>query len=134
MPSLLQKYQKEIRNRFDWEDIVERAQMTRLDGAYSYVYLDTMFSLMPSYGNYPPRESSEYEPCLQCQGSKKTKSGDAICKLCGGLGSYNAYKDQQYWSALEQVADSYGLWVARGEEDRFSVFAGIKLDVSSARH
>ncbi len=127
MPSLSKQYRKEIRQRFNWEEILEEAEEARKDKENGYVYLDTAFSLMPSCKDYPPKESYDYEPCPKCHGSKTTKNNNKACNLCGGLGSYDSYRDEQYWLALEHVADSYGLWVAKGEEDHYCVFAGIKI-------
>jgi len=127
MASLFKKYQKEVRQLFEWSEILEKAKMHSLDKGNGYIYIDTIFSLMPSGKSYLPKEFDNYELCPRCHGTKKTQNNDKNCKLCSGLGSHEAYKDQEYWRALECVADVYGLWIARGEEDPYCVFAGMKL-------
>jgi RecJ-like exonuclease len=158
MSKKFQKYQTEIKQMFNWEKILKEVKINDKENGIGEVYLDTVFSLMPSCKIYPPGEFDDYKPCSNCNGTGKSKkvyfcakcksmrkkTGEIEpngnwcsrcagtehafedCDLCNGLGSQDAYKDQEFWHALIHVANSFGLWVARGEDDHYVVYTGLK--------
>lgn len=50
------------------------------------------------------------------------------CPRCGGLGSYEAYQDQEFWQALEDVANKHGGWIESGEGDPLDTFFCVSID------
>jgi len=62
--------------------------------------------------------------CNVCNGRKNIEK---TCSRCGGLGSHEAYQDQEYWKALDSVAAEYGGWVAEGEGDPTDMFFHMEV-------
>lgn len=58
-------------------------------------------------------------PCGVCRESGYVPHS---CRLCGGLGSEEAYRDERYRDALEKVAEKYGGWIENGEGDPCDLF------------
>ena len=127
MATLFEKYREQILEAFDWPEIAINARRGIEDAESRYIYLNSLSSFMPSRRTYPPELTTKHAPCSRCEGSGK-RSFNRSCNLCEGLGSYEKLQDQEYWRALVFVAGYFGLWVARGEEDPYSVFAGAKID------
>ena len=50
------------------------------------------------------------------------------CPRCGGLGSYEAYLDQEWNEALEKVAESFGLFVTGSDGDGCDILVGMSFD------
>jgi hypothetical protein len=53
-----------------------------------------------------------YIDCNLCQGTGKISTS---CKQCGGLGSNEVYKDQEFDTALDDIAEAHGGYITYGE-------------------
>lgn len=67
----------------------------------------------------------EYIVCNLCQGEGKIST---TCKQCGGLGSNEAYKDQEFWQALDDIAAKYNGYITAGEGDLCDTFFNISVE------
>jgi hypothetical protein len=50
------------------------------------------------------------------------------CPVCHGVGSREAYEDECFWEALEEVANKYGGFIESGEGDPTDSFFRVVLD------
>lgn len=57
------------------------------------------------------------------------KSRDYTCSRCGGLGSHEAYQDQEWHAALEHVSEEHGLFVGGPDDcDGVDIYVGIVVE------
>ena len=90
-------------------------------------FLGTVFSLYPSGKYYTPFACSNIEPCTRCKGDGSI--GKEECPTCHGVGSEEAYKDEQFREQLELEASEMGLYVREGEGDPCDIFIAQGMDV-----
>ncbi len=62
---------------------------------------------------------NDYFTCASCNGTGKESSP---CRQCGGLGSHEAYQDQEWQAALDAIAERFGGWIEAGEGDPCDTF------------
>lgn len=65
--------------------------------------------------------------CNVCHGARVMPH---TCNRCGGLGSYEAYQDQEFYEALDQVAHEHGGWIESGEGDPLDTFFAMAVEAS----
>jgi DnaJ-class molecular chaperone len=65
------------------------------------------------------------QTCLFCQGTGYVHPS---CDWCGGMGSEEAYRDELYREALEEVAAQYGGSICSGEGDPTDVFFCMSIE------
>jgi DnaJ-class molecular chaperone len=70
-------------------------------------------------------EDGEYFICHNCNGNGFIRT---ICKQCGGLGSNEAYKDQEFYTALDDIASKHGGYITSGEGDPCDIFFCISIE------
>jgi hypothetical protein len=63
-------------------------------------------------------------PCFVCEGGLVPVE----CSWCRGLGSREAYLDQEWYEALDQVAGEHGLYIESGEGDPCDLLATISVE------
>lgn len=63
--------------------------------------------------------------CLYCHGTGKRNK---TCNHCGGLGSHEAYQDQEWQAALDRVAEEFGGFIESGEGDPCDIFFVMSVD------
>ena len=104
--TLYQRYHKDIL-RWDWNDIVESAKSEPQEdyegNTYGYQFLGTVFALSPSGKYYTPWANSN-------------------------VTEREAYRDEQFYFALDDVASDKGGWIESGEGDPCDIFFVIALD------
>jgi len=77
-------------------------------------YVGSVFSLLPSGKFYTVWANSNLEPCSCCKGSG--------CDYCGGLGSREAFEDELWYNAVDEIASKCGLWLESGEGEPCDLF------------
>jgi len=77
-------------------------------------YVGSVFSLLPSGKFYTPWANSNVEPCPRC-------GGDG-CDYCGGLGSREAWEDETWYNAVDEMAGQHNLWLEAGEGSSTDLF------------
>jgi len=63
-------------------------------------------------------------PCFVCEGGLVPVD----CSWCGGIGCREAFLDQEWYEALDQVAGEHGLYIESGEGDPCDLFATISVE------
>ena len=66
-----------------------------------------------------------YFNCNVCNGTGKIST---TCRQCGGLGSNEAYKDQEFYAALDDIARKYGGYITSGSGDPCDLFFCISIE------
>ncbi len=89
-------------------------------------YLGSCFSLAPSRKYYAPFANRNLAPCPRCKGTGRSKGND--CSWCGGIGSREAFLDQEWYEALDKVADEHGMYIESGEGDPCDLFAVVSVE------
>jgi Archaea-specific RecJ-like exonuclease, contains DnaJ-type Zn finger domain len=67
----------------------------------------------------------KYFICNLCQGKRYNST---TCKQCGGLGSNEAYNDQEFFSALDDIAEKHGGYITSGEGDPCDTYFCMSID------
>lgn len=86
---------------------------------------------MEHYGGWAERRWPD-ELVGQLDALVKTQNAtkpELTCSRCGGMGSHEAYQDQEFYDALDQVAEEHGGWIESGEGDALDIFFGIAVEV-----
>lgn len=87
----------------------------------------TTRNLIKQYGAWPcwPETAQKKLDLLRA----KTARYDYLvsCPQCHGVGSHEAFLDQEFRQALEDVAEEHGCWVTEGKGDPCDVFIGCTL-------
>lgn len=103
---LFERYYAEI-SAWDWDAIKQEAadnSNTDYDGStFGYSYLGSVFSIMPS-GKYYTFWAH------------------------GNVTDYEAFQDEVFNSALESIAESFGMWIESGEGDLCDLYAVCSIE------
>lgn len=67
---------------------------------------------------------SDYFECNICRGKGEVNHS---CKICGGMGSIEAYRDSIWYDILDKIAESKGVWIESGEGDSTDIFVCLFL-------
>jgi hypothetical protein len=121
MTTLYQQYKRKIKG-WDWESIINQACAN--EGSS---YLGTVFALAPSGKYYNPIANSNVSLCPVCGGRGQTRK-TIVCARCGGLGSHEAYQDQEFYRALDDIASDNGGWIESGEGDPCDLFFCMSVE------
>lgn len=134
--SRIQRYRKDIA-QWDWDGILldARINVDECGGmgiddepVQGYSYLGTVMGLTPSGKYYQPYACSNVDTCTRCKGMGKQRNG-TMCSWCDGLGSHEAAQDADWVTALESIADEYGMWVENGEGSATDIFACVAVNI-----
>jgi len=98
-----------------------------------YADVTAAIQMLREYGmaNFPQYTAWPSELIGQIDAQRKIEQQvqpEFSCPRCGGLGSYEAYQDQEYWQALEDVASAHGGYIEQGEGDPLDTFFCITID------
>jgi len=123
--------------KWDW-DAIRAEAMTNLEPddnnpgqQVGRSYLGSCLSLAPSRKYYTPFANRNLPPCPRCHGTGHSKDKD--CSWCGGIGSREAHLDQEWYEALDKVAEEHGLSIESGEGDPCDLFACVTLESRDER-
>ena len=84
--------------------------------------------LLAKYGahNFWPEE--EKKKVEKARAGKEECQPWLTCETCGGLGSEEAFKDQEWQEALEEVCGENDCWSHCGEGDPTDMFIGMSIE------
>jgi hypothetical protein len=80
------------------------------------VFIGSVSNIFPSGKYYLPFACGNVNPCPQCKGTGKSKTGKD-CPYCQGSGSREIYEDEIFNNTLENTANESGCFIQSGEGD-----------------
>lgn len=84
--------------------------------------------LLDSHGSYTEWPEDEMAKIKKLRDGKEECKPTLTCETCGGIGSEEAFKDQEWQEALEEVAGNHDCWVTSGEGSMSDMFVGMGVD------
>lgn len=125
-----EQYKQEIEN-WNWNFIRIEAREYPQESFYDEeeyfsCYLGSILNIYPSGKYYLPFACSNLDRCEHCRG--KGYFGKIRCIKCNGYGSSEAFLDELFAEALEEVSSDHGFWIESGDGCSTDLFACFKED------